>query len=181
MQVKLLRFLQDKTYYRVGGTKQLISHCRIIAATNKDLEAMVNVGTFREDLYYRLNILSITIPPLRERKLDIMELLHLFIYEFSLLYHRIIDYVDPQVISILLKYDWPGNVRELRNTIERLVLLSEDGKITIEGLPLKMSQANFPFLYHDESLQGDLNQYEKIKLLKLSELRMETSKRRLRG
>ncbi|MDM5186380.1 sigma 54-interacting transcriptional regulator [Bacillus sp. DX4.1] len=165
MQVKLLRFLQDKTYYRVGGTKQLISHCRIIAATNKDLEAMVNVGTFREDLYYRLNILSITIPPLRERKLDIMELLHLFIYEFSLLYHRMIDYVDPQVISILLKYDWPGNVRELRNTIERLVLLSEDGKITIEGLPLKMSQANFPFLYHDESLQGDLNQYEKNKII----------------
>ncbi|MBP0725769.1 sigma 54-interacting transcriptional regulator [Bacillus sp. RG28] len=164
MQVKLLRVLQDKTYYRVGGTKQLIAHCRIIAATNKDLEAMVEAGAFREDLYYRLNILSITIPPLRERKEDIMELLHLFIYEFSLLYHRTIEYIDPQVFSILLKYDWPGNVRELRNTIERLVLLSRDGKITIEALPQKLSKAASS-LYHDESLKEDLNQHEKNKII----------------
>ncbi|WP_235822136.1 sigma-54 interaction domain-containing protein [Gottfriedia luciferensis] len=164
MQVKLLRVLQDKTYYRVGGTEQLIAHCRIIAATNKDLEAMVKAGTFREDLYYRLNILSITIPPLRERKEDIMELLHLFIYEFSILYHRTIEYVDPQVISILLKYDWPGNVRELRNTIERLVILSRDGKITIEALPEKLSQAA-SLLNYGESLQEDLNQHEKNKII----------------
>jgi PAS domain S-box-containing protein len=164
MQVKLLRVLQDKTYYRVGGTKQLIAHCRIIAATNKDLEAMVEAGAFREDLYYRLNILSITIPPLRERKEDIMELLHLFIYEFSLLYHRTIEYIDPQVFSILLKYDWPGNVRELRNTIERLVLLSKDGKITTEALPQKLSLAASS-LYQDESLKEDLNQHEKNKTI----------------
>jgi transcriptional regulator with PAS, ATPase and Fis domain len=93
-----------------------------------------------------------------------MELLHLFIYEFSLLYHRTIEYIDPQVFSILLKYDWPGNVRELRNTIERLVLLSRDGKITTEALPQKLSQAATS-LYHDESLKEDLNQREKNKII----------------
>jgi PAS domain S-box-containing protein len=165
MQVKLLRVLQDKTYYRVGGTKQLTAGCRIIAATNKDLEAMVEANTFREDLYYRLNILSITIPPLRERKEDVMELLHQFIYEFSLLYHRTINIVDPQVTSALLQYDWPGNVREMRNVIERLVLLSVEGTISIGALPPKLLQSTLLPTVNDDSLQDDLNDYEKNKII----------------
>lgn len=166
MQVKLLRVLQDKTYYRVGGTKQLKAQCRIIAATNKDLEAMVETNTFREDLYYRLNILSITIPPLRERKEDVMELLHLFINEFSLLYHRTIKIVDPQVTSALLQYDWPGNVREMRNVIERLVLLSGEGTISVGALPPKLLQSTLSSTgYLDDSLQDDLNDFEKNKIM----------------
>ncbi|MEH7349944.1 sigma-54 interaction domain-containing protein [Gottfriedia acidiceleris] len=165
MQVKLLRVLQDKTYYRVGGTKQLTAQCRIIAATNKDLEAMVEANTFREDLYYRLNILSITIPPLRERKEDVMELLHQFIYEFSILYNRTIKIVDPQVTSALLQYDWPGNVREMRNVIERLVLLSGEGTISIGALPPKMLQSTLLSTGYDDSLQDDLNDFEKNKII----------------
>ncbi|WP_286133523.1 sigma 54-interacting transcriptional regulator [Bacillus sp. AFS096315] len=166
MQVKLLRVLQDKTYYRVGGTKQLTAECRIIAATNKDLESMVEVNTFREDLYYRLNILSITIPPLRERKEDVMELLHHFIYEFSLLYNRTIKIVDPQVTSALLQYDWPGNVREMRNVIERLVLLSVEETISIEALPPKLLQSTLLSTRYDESLEDVLNDFEKNKIIK---------------
>ncbi len=165
MQVKLLRVLQDKTYYRVGGIKQLKAQCRIIAATNKDLEAMVEANTFREDLYYRLNILSITIPPLRERKEDIMELLHQFIYEFSLLYHRTINVVDPQVTSALLQYDWPGNVREMRNVIERLVLLSGEGTISAGALPPKLFQSTLLKTGYDDSLHDDLNDFEKNKII----------------
>ncbi|MFF3021501.1 sigma-54 interaction domain-containing protein [Gottfriedia sp. NPDC057948] len=165
MQVKLLRVLQDKTYYRVGGTKQLTAECRIIAATNKDLEAMVEANTFREDLYYRLNILSITIPPLRERKEDVMELLHQFIYEFSLLYHRTIKNVDPQLTSALIQYDWPGNVREMRNVIERLVLLSVEGTISIGALPPKLLQSTLLSTTYDDSLQDDLNDFEKNKII----------------
>lgn len=165
MQVKLLRVLQDKTYYRVGGTKQLTAQCRIIAATNKDLEAMVEANTFREDLYYRLNILSITIPPLRERKEDVMELLHHFIYEFSILYNRTIKIVDPQVTSALLQYDWPGNVREMRNVIERLVLLSGEGTISIGALPPKIVQSTLLSTGYDDSLQDDLNDFEKNKII----------------
>ncbi|MFD4704358.1 sigma-54 interaction domain-containing protein [Gottfriedia sp. NPDC058432] len=165
MQVKLLRVLQDKTYYRVGGTKQLTAECRIIAATNKDLEAMVEANTFREDLYYRLNILSITIPPLRERKEDVMELLHQFIYEFSILYNQTIKIVDPQVTSALLQYDWPGNVREMRNVIERLVLLSGEETISIGALPPKMLQSTLLSTRYDDSLQEDLNDFEKNKII----------------
>lgn len=165
MQVKLLRVLQDKTYYRVGGTKQLKARCRIIAATNKDLEAMVEANTFREDLYYRLNILSITIPPLRERKEDVMELLHQFIYEFSLLYHRTITVIDPQITSALLQYDWPGNVREMKNVIERLVLLSAEGTISAGALPPKLLQSALFSTGYDDSLQDDLNDFEKNKII----------------
>ncbi|PGL69802.1 sigma 54-interacting transcriptional regulator [Bacillus sp. AFS055030] len=167
MQVKLLRVLQDKTFYRVGGTKQLTAQCRIIAATNKDLEAMVEANTFREDLYYRLNILSITIPPLRERKEDIMGLLHQFIYEFSLLYNRTIKIVDPEVTSTLLQYNWPGNVREMRNVIERLVLLSKQGTISSEALPPKLLKSTVLSPGYDDSLQDDLKDFERNKIIEV--------------
>lgn len=135
MQVKLLRVLQEKTYYPVGGTKLLQADFRLIAATNRDLEAMVRSGQFREDLYYRLNVVSVNVPPLRSRKEDLLELAHYFLHEFGLLHQREIKGLPHTVLQDLMQYEWPGNIRELRNTMERLVVLSTDGVIKREDLP----------------------------------------------
>ncbi|MFU1793927.1 sigma-54 interaction domain-containing protein [Paenibacillus azoreducens] len=135
MQVKMLRVLQEKNYFAVGGTQLKKADCRIIAATNRDLKKMIAEGTFREDLYYRLNVVSLDIPALRERKEDIYELTQSFLHEFSLVYGRHIQSFTPDVFEDLLHYDWPGNIRELRNTIERLVIFSSDGEIKREYLP----------------------------------------------
>lgn len=125
MQVKLLRVLQDNIFFRVGGSKPVKVDVRIIAATNKDLEEMMVETRFRKDLYYRLNVVSLEIPPLQMRKGDIPELVYLFINEFSKNHNKEITEVSPDLMTVLLKYDWPGNVRELRNVIERLVVLTE--------------------------------------------------------
>ncbi|MDR0270512.1 sigma 54-interacting transcriptional regulator [Paenibacillus sp.] len=135
MQVKMLRVLQEKNYFAVGGTQLKKADCRIIAATNRNLEKMITEGSFREDLYYRLNVVLMDIPALRERKEDIYELTQSFLHEFSLVYGRHIQSFTPDVFEDLLQYDWPGNIRELRNTIERLVIFSSDGEIKREYLP----------------------------------------------
>ncbi|GAE07023.1 sigma-54-dependent Fis family transcriptional regulator [Paenibacillus sp. JCM 10914] len=135
MQVKLLRVLEERSYFPVGGTQLKKVDCRIIAATNRDLEQMISEATFREDLYYRLNVVSFEIPSLRERKEDIYELIQSFLHEFALIYGRHIQSIAPDVLEDLLHYDWPGNIRELRNTIERLVIFSTDGEIKREYLP----------------------------------------------
>jgi PAS domain S-box-containing protein len=165
MQVKLLRVLQDKKYYPIGGTTQIEADFRVIAATNKDLEAMVKAGKFREDLYYRLNVVTIKIPPLRERIEDIIELTHHFLSEFSLLYNRPIQGISQSVMQELLHYEWPGNIRELRNVIERLVVFATDGMIREEDLPFSPQSRKLPrFPFFGESLcslQEELDQYEK--------------------
>jgi len=135
MQVKMLRVLQEKNYFAVGGTRLKHADCRIIAATNRNLKHMVAEGSFREDLYYRLNVVSLDIPPLRQRKEDIYELTQSFLHEFSLVYGRHIQTFTPDVLEDLLQYDWPGNIRELRNTIERLVIFSTEGEVKREYLP----------------------------------------------
>lgn len=135
MQVKLLRVLQERKYYRVGGEKEINIDFRIIAATNRDLQELMKQGQFREDLYYRLNVVSLHIPPLRERHEDIIELTHYFLHDFSLSYQRPIHEFPPEVMHELLRYDWPGNIRELRNVIERLIVFSTDGVIKKEYLP----------------------------------------------
>lgn len=109
--------------------------CRIIAATNQNLLSMITRNQFREDLYYRLNVINLVIPPLRMRKEDIYELTQTFLQEFSLLYNRHIELVPPEVFKLLFQYDWPGNVRELRNVIERLTILTTDGEVKQEYLP----------------------------------------------
>lgn len=134
-QVKLLRFLEDRQFFRVGGNAPLTADVRILAATNRPLEEMVEQGTFRDDLFWRLNVVSLTLPPLRERREDIPELLELYIQEFSLRHGRQIEQVDPLVIHLLMEHPWPGNVRELRNTVERLVVLAWDGIIKPSLLP----------------------------------------------
>ncbi|WP_152414298.1 sigma-54 interaction domain-containing protein [Halalkalibacterium ligniniphilum] len=126
LQVKLLRVLQEKTFYRVGGAQPIPIDVRIVAATNRTLEKMVEEGSFREDLYYRLHVISISIPPLRERNEDIPELIQLFLKEFSLKYAKPIPKMEPEVMYALLTYRWPGNIRQLRNIIERIVILGGD-------------------------------------------------------
>ncbi|MBD8838605.1 MULTISPECIES: sigma-54-dependent Fis family transcriptional regulator [unclassified Paenibacillus] len=135
LQVKLLRVLQEKSYFPVGGTRVKQADCRIIAATNQNLLRMIARNQFREDLYYRLNVINLVIPPLRMRKEDIYELTQTFLQEFSLLYNRHIELVPPEVFKLLFQYDWPGNVRELRNVIERLTILTTDGEVKQEYLP----------------------------------------------
>jgi PAS domain S-box-containing protein len=165
MQVKLLRVLQEKKYYPVGGTRQVEADFRVIAATNKDLPQLVKEGKFREDLYYRLNVVTIHVPPLRERIEDIIELTHYFLYEFSLRYNRPIQGISQSVMQALLQYDWPGNIRELRNTVERLVVFATDGIIKESDLPFplqsKKRTLTSPSPDNLVSLDQELMQYEK--------------------
>lgn len=135
LQAKLLRVLQEQTYYRVGGTKPIRFDVRFIVATNCDLDAMVEQGSFRRDLYYRINVISLHIPALRERREDVLPLLQHFCQEFCARYNVEIHQIDPAVLKALLDYDYPGNVRELRNLVERMVVLSEGGCIMGRMLP----------------------------------------------
>lgn len=135
MQVKLLRVLQERQFFRVGGTEPVHVDVRIIAATNRNLEDRIAEGSFREDLYYRLNVVSVEIPPLRERIEDIPELVQLFVREMSLLHGKPVPDFEPEVIVALMNYSWPGNIRQLRNVIERLVILTEGDSIRREHLP----------------------------------------------
>jgi len=135
MQAKLLRVLQDRTFERVGGAKPVKVDLRIIAATNRDLSEMVAQGTFREDLYYRLNVFPITIPPLRERGSDVITLADHFVTVFSKENKREIKRISTPAINMLMAYHWPGNVRELENVIERSVILAEEGVIHSYDLP----------------------------------------------
>lgn len=162
----MLRVIENKTYYSVGGLKVKAANCRIIAATNKDLEAMVERGEFREDLFYRLNTLTIFIPPLRKRRQDILELFHLFIHESSLKYGLDITFIAPQITQLLLEYEWKGNIRELKNAVDRMVLLSENGSILPNTLPEKiLKEKPHFFLPSANELQNEINRFEKQKIL----------------
>ncbi len=135
VQVKLLRVLQEKTFERVGGEKSIEVDVRVISATNRDLRAEIEAGRFREDLFYRLNIVNIAIPPLRERKEDIPLLIAGFLSEFSRENNKTIKGIDPKARSALYNYRWPGNIRELRNTLESAVVLAKGDIITLDDLP----------------------------------------------
>ncbi len=126
MQAKLLRVLQEQTFERVGGTKSIQSFCRIIAATNKLIEQLTAEGFFRSDLYYRLSLIRIHLPPLRCRPGDIPGLIKHFIHEANIAYNRNITGVSPRMMKQLCSYHWPGNIRELKNTVSKLVILSDD-------------------------------------------------------
>lgn len=139
-QVKLLKVLETGLFRQVGGDNDQHSDARIIAATNKDIKAQVQQGLFREDLFYRLNVINIEIPPLRERKDDIRLLTNAFVTEFKLKYKKPNLNVSPAVMNILLNYEWEGNVRELRNAVEHAVILSEHSILQPEDLPDSISQ-----------------------------------------
>lgn len=134
-QVKLLRVLQEKEFERVGGTKSVKVDVRIITATNRDLERAVKSGTFREDLYYRLNVIRIEVPPLRARRADILELAIHFLERFNKKTGKRIKYIDNAALEYLTAYHWPGNVRELENLVERAVVLSDSDLLTIADFP----------------------------------------------
>ncbi|MEA1911946.1 MAG: sigma 54-interacting transcriptional regulator, partial [Spirochaetota bacterium] len=133
-QVKLLRFIQDKEIVKVGGKETIPVDTRIIAATNKDLFSMVKSGTFRKDLYYRLNVVPLIIPPLRERREDIFVLIQFFLDKFNKKFGTV-KKMDKECFEILEEYNWPGNVRELENMIERLIVLSSNQEISKDDLP----------------------------------------------
>ena len=135
-QAKVLRVLQEREFERLGGTKTVKVDVRLVAATNKNLEEAIARGEFREDLYYRLNVVSITVPPLRERKEDIVPLARHFIDRFSAELKKDVRGLEPGTIRMLKRHTWPGNIRELQNTIERAVLMSDGATITTDDLSI---------------------------------------------
>src|SRR5262245_27066877 len=131
LQPKLLRVLQERELERLGGTRTLRIDVRVVAATNRDLRAMVGTQRFRDDLYYRLNVFPIAVPPLRDRLEDIEPLVHHFVHQFARRLHRNIDSVPAETLDALRRHPWPGNVRELENVIQRAVILSTGARLTL--------------------------------------------------
>jgi len=137
LQVKLLRAIQERAFERIGGSKTIDVDLRIIAATNRDLDELVREGKFRDDLYYRLNVVPINIPPLRERKQDVPVLYSHFLERSNAVNNANVQGFSDETMEVLLEYDYPGNVRELQNLVERLVVLKKSGLVNIEDLPEK--------------------------------------------
>jgi two-component system response regulator AtoC len=133
--VKLLRALQESEFERVGGIKTLRVDVRLIAATNRDLKQLISEGRFREDLYYRLNVVPIALPPLRDRKDDIPPLVQHFIEKYDRRLGKKVERMEDEALALLLRYSWPGNIRELENLMERSVLFADGPVITAENLP----------------------------------------------
>jgi len=142
MQVKMLRVLQEQELQRVGGEETIKTDARIIAATNRDLEAEVRKGNFREDLYYRLNVVTVHVPPLRDRGDDILLLVDFFVEKFAAKNRRTVEGITPECLQLLSSYQWPGNVRELENAIERGVILMRGEHLTEKSLPLPIQKQN---------------------------------------
>jgi DNA-binding NtrC family response regulator len=158
MQVKLLRVLQEHEFERVGGNQTIKTDVRVIAATNRDIEKAIQEGLFREDLYYRLNVVSIVIPPLRERKEDIPALLHQFIHKYGKENKKQVSGIAAEARDLLMRYPYPGNVRELENIIERAVVLSKRGMITAADLPIHVHSTMTEGKLPPQALPGPLNE-----------------------
>ena len=161
-QVKLLRVLETRTFTRLGGSEALKADIRIVSATNRDLRAYVDEGKFREDLFYRLNVVDIELPALRDRPGDVPLLVSRFLKEFSAANGGKVTGITPEAMKLLEAWHWPGNVRELRNTVEKMVVLSEGGRLDVEDVPeqLRMNEqaASLP-------ASGTLGEAEKAKIL----------------
>ncbi len=159
MQVELLRVLESKTFIRVGGNKEISSDFRVICATNKDLKNMVEQGTFREDLYYRLNVVNIQIPPLRERTADIPLLVEYFIKKYCASMNKPPATIDSSALKRLQEFNYPGNIRELENMIERAIVVGDGKRITLKDLPLEKTMVN--------SSTESLDDFEKAFILQI--------------
>lgn len=165
VQVKLLRFLQEREFQRLGGNKTIQADVRIISATNQNLEEKVKEGTFREDLYYRLNVVSITVPPLRDRRGDISVLTEYFIKRFSAENDKSIKGLSNEAMDILMKYDYPGNVRELENIMERAVVITRDQVISIRDLPFgESSPHHFADYKEGGALRDEIESLERKRI-----------------
>ena len=151
VQLKLLRALEEKSFYRVGGTLNIKSDFRLITATNRDLSNEIENGNFREDLFYRLNVVPLTVPPLRERGDDVIYLANYFLNRYTKKYNRPVPILTTKNKSLLKSYHWPGNVRELKNVLERIVILSSGEKLEFDMLEIsgktldKMKFSSNPF------------------------------------
>ena len=141
VQVKLLRVLETRQFERVGGSETLTVDVRVVAATNRDLRTMVEQGTFREDLFYRLNVVNIRIPPLRERREDIPEILDFYLKKSAADNGKDVADISPEALGVLMAYDWPGNVRELRNCVERMVVFARGATLTMTDVPADIRSA----------------------------------------
>lgn len=172
MQIKLLRFIQGREFFRIGGTKPVKSDCRIIAATNKNLETEIEAGRFREDLFYRLNVIPIHVPPLRDRKEDIPLLADHFLKKYAPENQKFIRGIDQMAMDVLARYEWPGNIRELENVIERAVVLTKHEVISLSDLPNRLkeraSEAQGKESYDIQSLK--LSEIERALILKALEM-----------
>lgn len=167
LQVKLLRVIQTKEITRVGGTKTKKLDVRFLAATNRDLKQLAEQGKFREDLYYRLNVIPIKIPPLRERIEDIPPLSQHFLNKYNVKY-SVNKRISEEALSVLCEYAWPGNVRQLENTLEQLVILSETEEIRRNDLPKEMIKGNTPELEGDIIPLKQLRENTEMKMIKLA-------------
>jgi DNA-binding NtrC family response regulator len=140
MQVQLLRALETQQFTRVGGSQTIHVNIRLICATNKDLEKAVETNSFREDLYYRINVFTIVLPPLRDRRSDIPLLVDHFVKKYANAMNKPINKVSSEAMDALISHDWPGNVRELENAIERSMVVGKSPEIQVEDLPFQFSQ-----------------------------------------
>ncbi|MCX8026892.1 MAG: sigma-54 dependent transcriptional regulator [Thermodesulfovibrionales bacterium] len=189
LQKKFLRFLQEKEIMRVGGSKRINVDVRVVSATNRDLQEEVNKGNFREDLFYRLNVVTLRIPPLRDRKEDIPLLVEHFLNKFNKVNNKHISSIDTDVMQALMQYNWKGNVRELENTIERAVVLCPSDTITLRYLPSGIrdmvsdtQQATYGLnLLHTEKMlivkaleQSSYNQTKAAEILGISRKQLRT-------
>lgn len=167
LQVKLLRVLQDGTFFKIGGTQSITVNVRVIAATNQDLEAAIKQKQFREDLYYRLNVIRVDLPPLRDRIEDIQLLARYFMTKFNKKMGKNIRRISDEAMEVLISYPWPGNIRELENTVERAVVVTETDEIRKEDMPVGI------LVYSNDSIMDlSLKAVEKehiLKVLKLSD------------
>jgi DNA-binding NtrC family response regulator len=165
IQVKLLRVIQEREFERVGGNQTIRVDVRVITATNKNLEKMISDGTFRQDLFYRLNVISIRIPPLRERKTDIPSLVSHFISKFAVENSKKVEGVSKEAMDFILKYDYPGNVRELENVIQRAVVMTRGNIITTDDLPIHIkvikSEYNIPIERKNKTLDKIVEELER--------------------
>ena len=167
MQAKLLRVIQEREFSRVGGEEVIFVDVRLIAATNKDLLSEVKKGNFREDLYYRLNVITLKVPPLRERKEDIPMLAEHFLKMFTQKNNKEIKGFTPQAMDRIIRYAWPGNVREIMNTIESAVVLSNSAYLTDQDMPIISSEMEL--IDHDREITAELplDEVEKVTILKI--------------
>ena len=156
-QVKLLRILETKTFERIGGTQPITTDSRVVAATNRNLKEMVEKGEFREDLFYRLDVLNIEVPPLRERKEDIPLLVKSFVDYFAKENNQNVEGVSNEVLKVFHSYDWPGNIRELRNCIERMVVLCREKMLQVENIPYNIREQISPDLVEKDFSYKTLN------------------------
>jgi two-component system nitrogen regulation response regulator NtrX len=154
-QAKILRILQEKKFERVGGNKLIDMDVRVLAATNKDLEEEMKAGRFRQDLYYRLHVIPLCVPPLRERKEDMKPLVERFMLDFTVKEGLEPKTITDEALALLMKHDWPGNVRELKNIIERMIILTPSNEITAKDIPSLNIKEESEVAFGAQALTGD--------------------------